>query len=203
MALCASCIGLGINNRVWFPGKDLSTRKKRRRLFGAALWAAEVEEMTRLSRLVMVLLVAANAATAVDAGFSRASLKGLKGVQVLVEPLQTEVEQGGLNKASIQTDVELKLRQAGITVLTEEGTPYLYIDVNTSSGSLYAYFVGVKLCQTVRLDRDPSIQVLLATTWDVGEVGTVGRVNLRSIRDRIKDLVDMFINAYLSVNPKK
>jgi hypothetical protein len=169
-------------------------------------WAAEVEEMKCLSRLVMVLLVAANAATAVDAEFSRASLKGLQGVQVVVEPLEAEAEQVGLNKTSIQTDVELKLRQAGITVLTEAGTPYLYIDVNTSkspSGPLYAYFVGVKLCQTVRLDRDPSIKIFAATTWDVAELGTVGRVNLRSIRERIKDLVDMFINAYLSVNPKK
>jgi hypothetical protein len=55
----------------------------------------------------------------------------------------------------------------------------------------------------VRLDRDPSIKIFAATTWDVAELGTVGRVNLRSIRERIKDLVDMFINAYLSVNPKK
>ena len=31
----------------------------------------------------------------------------------------------------------------------------------------------------------------------------ISRNNLRAIRDDIKDYVDMFINAYLSVNPKK
>jgi len=36
----------------------------------------------------------------------------------------------------------------------------------------------------------------------VAEVGTVGRDNLRDIRNSTKDRVDEFINAYLSVNPK-
>ncbi len=165
--------------------------------------------MTCSSRLAVVLLLAASAATAGDDEICRASLKGLKGVYVLIEPLQADVERGGLNKTSIQTDVELKLRQAGITVLTEAemlaalGHPTLYINVNTHSGPMYAFSIRVELCQDVRLDRDPSLQLSDATTWSVGAVGTVGRNNFRDIRDHIKDSVDEFINAYLSVNPKK
>jgi hypothetical protein len=157
----------------------------------------------------MFLLVAASAATAQDDEISRQSLKELKGVVVLVEPLKAEVEQDGLTKTSIQTDVELKLRQAGIAVLTQAeghavpGGPVLYINVNTSSGPLYAFSIRVEVCQDVRLDRDPSIRIIGATTWSVAGGGSVGRNNLRVIRDGIKDHVDQFINAYLSVNPRK
>ncbi|MGA2267560.1 MAG: hypothetical protein ABSH44_03720 [Bryobacteraceae bacterium] len=157
----------------------------------------------------MFLLLAASVATAVDNEFTRKSLKGLKGVNVLVEPLEAEVEQGGLTKTSIQTDVELRLRQAGITVLTDAenlaapGSPYLYIVVLTFRGPQYNYSIGVELCQSVRLERDPSIQIFGATTWSVAGIGGVSRNNPRAIRDDIKDYVDMFINAYLSVNPKK
>jgi hypothetical protein len=167
--------------------------------------------MTRLPRLAIFLLVVASAATAQNDELSRQSLKGLNGLGVLVEPLRADVEQGGLNRTSIQTDVELKLRQAGITVMTREesqatrGGAYVYINVNTQSipnRSLYAYSIHVNLCQNVRLDRDPSIWIVGATTWSVMAVGVVGRNMLRDIRDSIKDYVDQFINAYLSVNPK-
>jgi hypothetical protein len=167
--------------------------------------------MTWLPRLAMFLLVAASAANAQNDEISRQSLKGLKGVFVLVEPLRAEVEKGGLNKTSIQTDVELKLRQAGTTVLTEAeshavpGGPVLYVNVNAQSsqnGLTYAYSIRVELNQDVRLDRDPSIRIIGATTWSVAGVGTVGRDNLRDIRNSTKDRVDEFINAYLSVNPK-
>jgi hypothetical protein len=172
----------------------------------------EVKEMTYLSRLAVLLLLAARVATAGDDELSRPSLKGLKGVYVLVESLQAEAERSGLSQTSIQTDVELKLRQAGITVLTQAemleapGGPHLYISVNTQSsqsGLLYAYSIRVALCQDVRLDRDPSIRIFSATTWFVASVGTAGRNRLRDIRDMVKDDVDTFINAYLSVNPKK
>ena len=50
----------------------------------------------------------------------RKSLRGLKGIAVVVEALQPEAERDGLTKSQIKTDIELKLRQAGIHVLTTE-----------------------------------------------------------------------------------
>jgi hypothetical protein len=44
------------------------------------------------------------------------TLKGVKEVLLYVEYLPPEVEQAGLTRAAIQTDVELKLRLAGLTV---------------------------------------------------------------------------------------
>lgn len=162
--------------------------------------------MTRLSRLAMVLLVAAGAATGQsDSEATRRSLKGLEGVRVLVESLSAEAERDGLNETTIQTDVELKLRQAGIRVLTKETGPYLYISVNASLQTdfrLYAFAISVEFNQSVRLDRDPDVWIPGAVTWRVGGVGSVGQFKLRQLRDSIRDYVDQFINAYLSVNPK-
>jgi len=64
------------------------------------------------------------------------TLKGLQGVHVLVESLNPEVEKYDLTKQQLQTDVELRLRQNSIKVLSEEellstpGKSYLYVNVN-------------------------------------------------------------------------
>ena len=76
--------------------------------------------MRRALSLMGVLLVAATAATALDTQGTRETLRGLEGVEVLVENLSPEVERDGIDKTTIKTDVELKLRQTGIKVLTPE-----------------------------------------------------------------------------------
>ena len=55
-----------------------------------------------------------------DGKETRKTLVGLSGVYVLVETIEDDVERDGLSRAQIQTDMELKLREAGIPVLTEE-----------------------------------------------------------------------------------
>jgi len=65
------------------------------------------------------------------------SLKGISAVFVLVEDLP-EGARLGLTDETIQTDVELKLRLAGIRVVTREesfkqpGSPLFYVRVNLS-----------------------------------------------------------------------
>jgi hypothetical protein len=162
--------------------------------------------------LALALLVAASAAAAQDTESRQQSLKGLKEIKVLVEDLDAEPERDGLNKTAIQTDVELKLRQAAIRVLTRAesletpGAPYLYINVHpmlSTTGKLYVWSITVELRQSVRLERDPNIRVFYATTWSAARVlGIVPRADLRTVREDIKDPVDEFINVYLAVNPK-
>lgn len=110
----------------------------------------------------------------------------------------------------MQTDVELKLRLAGIPVLSHEqwlaapGHPYLYVNVNVldPSDSAWPYSVMVELDQSVKLERSPEVSVVAATWSAAPGVGNVGSLNVRSVRDHVKDQVDHFINAYLAVNPK-
>lgn len=166
----------------------------------------------KMNKLVLRPAVLLLAVTVSVMGGDEKSLRGLQGVNVIIESLSSEAEQAGLNRTAIQTDVELKLRLAGIKVLSEEeslkqrGYPYLYVNAIVGLGKntpgLAFYAIRCALKQDVTLTRDDSISTI-ATTWDTGASGLVGASNLQNIRGGIKDLVDEFINAYLSVNPKK
>lgn len=136
-------------------------------------------------------------------------LVGLKGVYVLVESLDPQAERLGLTKGQIQTDVELRLRKAGVMVLTREewkktpGKPFLYVNISTktrSGSELCAYSTHVKLEELVTLAR--GFQTA-GTIWNTGEVGTVGINKISQIRDSVGDRVDSFINDYLAANPKR
>lgn len=141
----------------------------------------------------------------------RETLRGLQGVEVLVEGLDPDVEKLGLTREALKADTELQLRQYGIKVLSREewltapGMPYLYIVCNAQlieGTGLVAYNVQVELSQQVLLVRDPAIECT-AVTWRRSSVGSVGRGNLRQVRDGIKDDVAEFINDYLAVNPRE
>ena len=153
----------------------------------------------------------------VSDGFAQAnklraeSLRGLKSVGVVIRDLNSDIKRDGLNKELIQTDVESKLRLAGIKILSirewlnEPGSPHLGVWVNSSkkdeSRLLYAYTIEVSLSQSVYAKRNKEI-VFIAETWSVEDVGLVEEDKVNSIRDSVNDLVDKFINDYLSVNPK-
>jgi hypothetical protein len=160
------------------------------------------------ARVAAILLLAALCGAS-DTEYSRKSLKGLPGVYGVVEELADPVTQDGLNKQDIQTDVELKLRLAGVKVLTEKehlaipGMPDLYVRVTPLfRDNLYAFWIEVDLEQNILLQRDQTI-VVGATTWSEARIGMIGKNRLSEIRNDIKDLIDKFLNAYFSVNPKK
>lgn len=136
------------------------------------------------------------------------ALVGLKGVFVLVENIRPEAERLGLTQDQIKTDVELRLRKAGLTVLTQKeaygvpGQPALYVNVNTAirPGSGHCAFgITVELCEKVIVERGFKTW---GATWDTSTVGTVGIDNIRDLRGLVGDLVDKFINDYLAANPK-
>ena len=140
---------------------------------------------------------------------TRQTLAGLRGVSVLVERISDAAQRDGLLADQIQTDVEVKLRQAGIPVLTsaESSTdsPYLYVNPQLFKNTvgLYVYNLEVRLDQAVSLRRQPSISTTAPTWSATAQYGTVAPAALGSVRDRIRDLTDQFINAYLAANPKR
>jgi hypothetical protein len=79
--------------------------------------------LSRLLRIVPALLIVASPlvvpACAAATDSEAESLRGISGVYVLVENLSDEARRDGLNEQDIQTDVGLKLRLAGVKVLTE------------------------------------------------------------------------------------
>jgi len=146
------------------------------------------------------------------------SLKGLDGVLVTAS-VSKGLERTGLAADDLQTDAELNLRLAGIPVLSKAdfvfkapGAPNLHLFAEgVCSDQGCGYSITASLNQDVLLARDPSLRPagrfgsfhFTCETWRVGStyVGPHRDVP-KTARDRMKDLVDEFMNAYISVNPK-
>ena len=143
---------------------------------------------------------------------NRHSLHGLKEIGVLIE-LPSALGDTPRSERQIRNDVELKLRSAGIKVGSMEESvdlpirPCLCVRVSSikpQSGfpCIAPFYVSILLYQEVYLKRDPSIS-LLGETWAAGEVVLSETQKASSlVRENIQELMDSFINAYLSVNPK-
>ena len=149
-----------------------------------------------------------------DDQYARSTLQGLPGVYVAVEALDPDIQNDGLTKATLRADAELRLRMAGIKVLSREewaktqGGPVCYIDVSIVKDvaltdvldfDLYAFEVSVELHQDVALVRDMAVMVL-SPTWSTSYVGLTN--TLPRIRTKVTELVQRFISAYQAVNPK-
>ena len=148
-----------------------------------------------------------------DDQYARDTLRGLRGVYVAVEGLSAEIEEHGLTIAMLKADTELKLRVAGIKVLSKEewvkteGGPVCYVEVTIVKDvilthaldlNLYAFEVSVALNQDVVPVRDTAVTVL-SPTWSTSYLGITN--SLPRIRSKVKEMVERFINAYLAVNP--
>lgn len=161
--------------------------------------------------VILLTLALESLLFAINGKSNLATLRGLSGVGVLVEQLSPEVEKEGLIKNQLQREVELKLRAAGIKVLTREealttpGEPYLYININVNTAKtesdIYPYSVDLLLMQKVSLLRDPQ-QTTYAVTWSTGGVGSIEKSIVGQLRNSVEEMVSLFIKAYQAENPK-
>lgn len=168
---------------------------------------------SRALLLIVVLLASRSLGFAQDAR-NTGALRGLGGVAVTVYDITQEAERDGLSQATLQTDVELRLRKAGIRVLTgeqwlnEPGQPTLKVIVGlykvpSDRVDGYAKSLRGELWQHVLLSRNPST-ILRAATWTSVELVGISNSDTlnKSIRDDVADLVDDFINNFLAENQK-
>ena len=140
-----------------------------------------------------------------ETGAGRTTLKGLSAVYVVVEELAESAKALGLEARSIQTDVELRLVQAGMNVVPPEegkklpGRPFLYIRITVTKSAEAAY-VGVELDQDAQLERNNQ-RALSVATWDTGTISAHPSDLL--IREAVKADVDQFLKGWIAVNPRK
>lgn len=139
------------------------------------------------------------------------TLRGLSGVFLVLEEVTREVEPLGLAYEGLKTDTEQQLLRNGIQVFAEDelcrvpGTPCLRVTVGCKPGSegkdpLVSYTILVQFSQDVALTRDPNL-VCSAVTWKKTVVGGVQRSGIGKVRDRVQDLVGMFVQDFLTANP--
>jgi len=156
--------------------------------------------MRKVLLVVFVFLVVSDA----QADMGKESLRDLSKFFVLIEGFPSgAVEVEGITSTTLQIDVEVELRKAGISIFDAKKAPimapYLYLGYNHFGRGFH---VCLALYQTVSLISRPTF-VTSAATWDKGKTGSATSRDAAFIRQAVKDLTDMFINDYLSVNPKK
>jgi hypothetical protein len=137
----------------------------------------------------------------------RYGLRGISSVWVLIESLGPEEANIGLADDAVRTDVELRLRSAGLRVISPEESnkigvkdnTFLYVNVAVTSDGLAATVLA-KFAQGAYLLRN-SLPIGTVFTWT--DVSTLSRPSLDLIRSEINDLVDQFLNEWLKQNPRR
>jgi len=138
-----------------------------------------------------------------DSQGTRKTLHDVEPIKVVVDPLKWSIENAGLKTLQLRNDTELKLRLAGIKVVSpnDPGKPSLHVNarvIKFGQRDRYVFNIRVELVQTVSLERSPQVKID-AATWSTSVTGTSHK--LSTVRDQLGELVDVFINAYLSANP--
>ncbi len=156
-------------------------------------------------------------------------MHGIEAVVVIVHSVeaewQAELAKVGLSESALQSAIEHQLQKAGIQVIAEEASrrsevegilnvrlkfnepepaKKQFLSLNGKEETIevvdtkkkYIYAIRLNLRQLVSLKRDPSAEAF-SITW---QAESVGMRRLALIKDDIKGLVDVFIEAYTSEN---
>jgi hypothetical protein len=124
---------------------------------------------------------------------------GLKRVAVFVDLAKPPGTSQEISRSQLQTDVETRIRRAGVNVVSHQPTtarpemPLIYLNVKIAKiDDMYAYNVDI-LCMAV--SRGQAMPSKLANC----NLGTSGLVAaLGQVREKVADLVNLFIKDYLS-----
>ncbi len=136
------------------------------------------------------------------------NIVGLKGVKVINPTIEPELESLGLSRDQIKTDVESRLRNAGVRILTKEewvktpGKPGFSVEItgsNIPEKGIYVYAIDMNVFEQVTLARGFKG---VGSIWHLGTAEGVGKTKIEQVREVLGKLVDQFINDYLVANPK-
>ena len=141
----------------------------------------------------------------------RESLRGLVGMEVVVEPLNIQIEDQGLQTVMLQSSIKQRLQKAGIKVLTERerlATPtaamlMARVDALHDRIGRYFYSNDLMLTQRIRLGGTDATDLSAVTWMKLGGIGIVADDNVKHIEEQVLRKVDQFIKDYLTVNPDR
>ena len=138
----------------------------------------------------------------------RETLRGLPGVEVLVEPLQPGLEAAGLAGGGLREAVVAQLTRADVPMYASQGQnagpsqAYLYVHVNALSlpdGGGYAVALGVQVRQAVDSLAGPA-RIVDAVTWDTHTVLTLPPDDFASLYGELSLHVQRFIDDWRAVH---
>ena len=189
---------------------------------------AKQHNLLHPSVVLLFLILSAVVCRADDRASDRASLRGIKTVVVRVHSFErewvSELSKAGLKEAVLQAYIERQLEKSGITVIPEEASKRTetegilnvrvkFLNPEPSKKTLlstdeeeierldskkrYVYAIRLNFRQPASLKRNPEARIS-AITW---QTESVGLRRLALIREDLENVVNVFIEAYLSENP--
>lgn len=131
-------------------------------------------------------------------------LRGLTGVQIVIENLNVHAISIGLTEGNVRAPVDRTLRRNTIPILSQQeklntrGFPKIYVAVNVLE-KRFGYQVSVM--ELVRLERNPyfSTKGIIYKTDSVGYHAN----NPDFILQTLDSSIELFSNDYLKANPKE
>ena len=182
----------------------------------------------QLSFFLLIFMMPALVCRADDRAGDRASLRGIKKVVVKVHAFEhewtSELSKAGLTEAMLQATIERQLENSGIAVVPEEASTrnnaegvlnvrIKFLDPEPpkkgfltgddekierfDSKKKYVYAIRLNLRRLASLKRNPEATIS-TITW---QTESVGMRRLSRIREDFENVVNVFIEAYLSENP--
>ena len=153
-----------------------------------------------LSLALVVFLPAADGAG--DAPLDRGTLRGLKALSVVIDPIVPQLDRAGLTATVLQHQLEARLRHGGVTV---DQAAVEFLGLRVSSAQIrrgpYSLCLSIGLYQPVILSRDKDIRTA-TQTWEVETLMFAQpKALVQSSTDALDQLADRFVNAWRSVNP--
>ncbi len=151
-------------------------------------------------RLCLLSLLFGAAAFGADGQLDRATLKGIKAVNIVIDPIDPSL---GLDADLLRATIQAKLDRAGIAV-DKSANEFLGLRVTGAQGRRMpvALCLSLGLYQAVLLSRDRNVRTA-TETWSVDSVASAQSKAVKdAAADLLGDLVDRFVRAYRSVNTR-
>ena len=159
-----------------------------------------IMKWTRLLVPALLFLPPATRAAG-DAPLDRATLRGLKSVNIVLDPLDPGLLRAGLTMIDLQTRLTERLREAHIPV-DQSAVEFLGLRIVAVRGNRgpFALAFNLGVYQPVQLIRDKSVRAA-TSTWDVETVLMADpKVLQQASGETIDELAGRFVAAWRSVN---
>lgn len=157
----------------------------------------------RILPLAALLLLPPATQAAGDAPLDRATLKGLKGVSVVVDRIDPELEKAGVTREAILTRMLGRLSIVHIPV-DPGATEFLGLRITAvrAGHGPFAIAMTVGLYQPVLLSRNRDLRTS-TQTWEVESVLLAEpRILMTACTESVDDLLDRFAAAFHATNPE-
>jgi hypothetical protein len=153
--------------------------------------------------LLALSLVSPSLSQKASADELKASLKGLRAVKVNIS-ISNALVNGGAPGKRLRTQMELRLRNAGLQVDNSPDQPVLYLEITgfqVSGTNNFAYYVSLQLSEVVKVARNG--EDVFATVWGPNQyvLHSLNYFESELFNNAI-ERTDEFINQWLQANPK-